>query len=221
MKFPKPNIEVAPPSALRELDGELGTQTQEAYIAAVNSAPRLAGLAIRLNADRGAYHVSTPSSTRPSFVSLNPEREHYSNSLRSDIIKLRMAEFNAFYLSKGIAFGVNELVVTNLLHEMGHEYDFLSYIDQANGERAIASRLMSHAREAQLKQLPLGRATSRAIRARNANTDGYRDQLEAEGIDDAKWDELVKENVRAYTSLPCEKVADDFALNILATVEAS
>lgn len=219
MKFPKPKIEVTAPIALEELDDRLGTQTQQAYRAAVEAAPRIAGLAVILDDGNNRFEPS-PLGLGGSSVKLNPDPEWYREALRSGKVRESLGKFSALYRSRGITPGINELIVAIELHELGHAVDFAGYISRAAGDTKAAFELSAHVRTSQLAGLPLKMSTSSAEYAMANNTNGYRDRMQKLGYVGPAWTSIVTDNLQAYRELPCEKVADRFALGVLATVSA-
>ncbi|HLC91641.1 MAG TPA: hypothetical protein VJC09_01160 [Candidatus Saccharimonadales bacterium] len=57
--------------------------------------------------------------------------------------------------------------------------------------------------------------SSTAIKDYARNTDGYRDEMEAQGLVGEAWTQALRENRLAYQELPLELIADDFAIDVL------
>ncbi len=219
MYFPSVPQDIAPPLALQAIDDQLGTQTQDAYRTAVSRAPHLNGLAVMLDEDRSRF-LGSPLGLPGSSIMLNPDPKYYSDAIRSGIVNKRMGEFSELYRSKGITPGVNELIVAVMLHEMGHADDLAGFVEMTDGDTAEAFMLANRVRKSELSTLPLKAATSRAQTAWDGNINGYQDLMRERGITDESWEALKAANTVAYAELPCEKVADTFALGVLATVNA-
>jgi len=219
MKFPTPEKAMTDPLALQELDDNLGTQTQDAYRAASRVAPHLNGLAVVFT-DTTPHFSGSPLGLSGSNVAINPDKDFYIEGIHSGKASLRLAEFGKLYRSKGITPGVNELIVAIMLHEMGHAYDFSDYIKRASGDPKVAFELSRKVRKSEIATLPLRTSTAKAEAAWNNNTNGYKDKMRAKGYDNRTWASWLDKNTRAYANLPSEKVADRFALGVIATVSA-
>lgn len=207
------------PEALTKLDGELGTDTRGAYSAAISAAPHLQVVEVESTNGQARFLLGS-AGLADSKLQISSDREYYLDAIRSGIASRRMHEYSRLYRAAGITPGVNELVVAVLLHEMGHAEDYSRYVDDANGDTQAAFALSRSVRKAQLASLPLQAATSQAVKAWSDNTDGYQDRVRALGYTDELWQEMVTKNTEAYGKLPCELVADRFALGVLATVRA-
>lgn len=206
------------PLALQTLDRQLGTETVSAFEHAVDIAPHLGGLAIVLDNSTGSTFQPSELGLAGSLVRLNPDRDYYTGIIKSGIVGARLGEFSRFFRERGVMPSVNELMTSVLLHELGHADDLEGYVQQAGGNTKAAFKLASEVRKSELATLPLKAASSRAQRAWEGNIKGYRDKMRARGITDGKWSGLVLRNTEAYSNLPCEKVADRFALGVLATM---
>lgn len=219
MKFQPTNIEIASPLALQELDDKLGTQTQEAYRAAVEQAPHLNGLAVVLD-DKRPHFKESPLGLGGSHVAISSEPEFYRDANKSGIVASRMGAFSKFFRSRGEIPVLDHLIVSVLLHEIGHANDFAGYIQRASGDAKSAFALSRQVRKSQLATLPLKAPSSAAQNAWDNNTKGYRDKLLSQGMTPEVWSEYIAKNSTAYGELPCEAVADRFALGVLATTNA-
>lgn len=206
------------PLALQALDRQHGTNTVVAFEHAVDMAPHLGGLAVILDDKRGPGFHGSELGLAGSHVSLNPSTDYYKHAIRSGKTVPRMGEFSRFFRERGIAPSTNELITSALLHELGHADDLQGYIRRMGGDTAAAFRLAKDVRKSQIATLPLKMATSRAEAAWTSNEAGYKDKMRRRGVTDEKWPKLVAQNLEAYAALPCEKVADRFALGVLATM---
>jgi aryl carrier-like protein len=210
------------PLALKRIDEELGSSTVPAYEHAVDTAPHLEGMAIILKGtSNGSTFQASPEGLAGSYINLQAKEQVYKNLIHSGVAKIRMAEYSRFYRQRGITPSVKELVTSTFLHEMGHADDFHRYISDAQGDVSAAFDLSRSVRASQIATLPFKTATSNAVLAWENNTEGYRDRLQAAGYTDEMWESAVFDNIRAYSELPCEKVADHFALGVLATMYGS
>lgn len=221
MNFPKHVQEapITPPIILHEIDDALGAKTQDAFKAAILRSPRLGGLVI-IASDQKSNFIRSPLGLGGSQVNMRPDPEYYKEFINNGLVAQRMIRFSELYRSKGITPRVNELIVAVLLHEIGHAEDYANYISNASGNVKAAFELSNKVRATELATLPLKAATANAMRAWDDNTNGYRDAMQAQGITGTRWQELLDQNANAYTDLPCEKVADRFALGVLASISA-
>jgi hypothetical protein len=217
--MPAPQITPATASltALEQVDASTGARTQEAYLAALSAAPHLGEIAIVRNDGQNSHFTRNPDGLAGSSLVLNGDPEFYRTAVRSGLVSKRMAEFGTFFRGLGIQPRLPELVTAVALHELGHGDDFHGYIQRAGGDTHSAFEMAKAVRNSQLATLPLRGATSRAEKAWIYNTEGYRDKLRAMGWTDEMWEAQKAQNVEAYTKLSCEKVADRFALGVLAT----
>jgi hypothetical protein len=205
------------PLALKTLDEHLGSETQRAYSYAIQVAPHLEGMAIILNEDRSSFRRSRLG-LAGGYVAMAASRSHYADRIVDGTATKRMGKFKEFFLDQGIRPKTAHLVTSVFLHELGHADDYQSYINQANGDTQLAFMLANDVRKSELATLPLRAATSHARKAWAENTNGYQDQMRASGVTDTRWQELQDQNIAAYADIPCEAVADRFALGVLATM---
>ncbi len=205
-------------SVLEQIDANTGAHTQEAYVAALAVAPYLGEIAVRQDDNSGPHFTRNPNGLASSTLVLNGDPEFYRTAVRTGLVAKRMGEFRNFYYGLGIKPRLPELVTAVALHELGHGDDFHGYIEKAGGDTRAAFAMAKSVRDSQLATLPLRAATSRAEKAWKNNTEGYRDKIKAMGWTDEMWEAQKLQNTEAYTKLSCEKVADRFALGVLATV---
>ncbi len=206
------------PLALQALDSQHGTETVVAFEHAVDMAPHLGGLAIILDDKRGPGFQGSELGLAGSYVSLNPSADYYKDAIKSGKTVARLGEFSRFFRERGIAPSTNELITTAFLHELGHADNFQEYVERMGGDTVAAFRLAKEVRKSQIATLPLKAATSRAEAAWTSNESGYKDKMRSRGVTDEGWAKLVTRNTEAYAALSCEKVADRFALGVLATM---
>ena len=209
---------IAIPIALQAIDAQRGSETSEAYTRATAIAPHQGGLAVMLESTKGNQFMPSELGLAGSYITLNPNKDYYTEALKSGIVKDRLGEFSSFFHERGITPSYSELITTIFLHELGHAKDLHGYIDRSGGDEAKAFKISREIRASQLATLPLKSATSRAKLAWNQNIAGYRDKMQAAGLTGSRWDSIIKQNTEAYAQMPCEKVADRFALGVLATM---
>ncbi|MDB5163396.1 MAG: hypothetical protein JWS12_13 [Candidatus Saccharibacteria bacterium] len=203
--------------ASEELDRTLGTETRQAYARVLEVAPHLGVVAVVLG---GTYPAFCPSKDglENSQVEITPERRFYESELASPHFPARFRPFQEFFVARGIVPAVKELVVVAMLHELGHADDYHTYITHANGDTAAAFKTYDHDWRNQVEALPLGGPTSAAEAAWDENIDGYQDQMREAGFTNEAWLAILEANTIAYTQLPQEKIPDNFALQILASI---
>lgn len=207
----------SPPLALVALDQQFGTELVSANKRAVKLAPHLGGLAIVLDQAHPQFQPSELG-LAGSIVSILSNDSYYINAINSGLFRARMVEYSEFFGERDIVPSTKELMVSVFLHEVGHANDFDGYIERAGGDTRAAFQLSREVRKTELATLPLKGPTIRARQAWNDNIDGYRDKMQACGFTDEKWRAVSIRNAEAYAELPCEKVADRFALGVLATI---
>ena|SRR3989344_2740533 len=127
----------------------------------------------------------------------------------------RMATFRDLFESRGVAFGFTEAHMVTLGHELGHGEDYHKIIEDNDGDIGAAYNQRYARRTREIATLPPGRPNVYAIPDYDRNTDGFRDEMEAEGLVGDVWLEALRENARAYQKLPSELLADDFAIDVL------
>lgn len=211
------NMAESAPLALKQLDATIGSRTVDGYSTAVDRYPHLGGMAVLLDPQDSAFQPSKLG-LAGSHIRIVDEPAKYQDEIIGGITKARMGEFSAFYHEKGITPSIPELVTATFLHELGHGEDYYRYILRAGGDVAAAFKLSNEVRASQLAGLPLKAPSSAAKKAWDNNTDGYRDDMQKTGYDEARFQVALLDNIRAYSKLPCEKVADRFALGVLATM---
>jgi hypothetical protein len=208
------------PLALTQLDQMNGSRTAEAFSVATKQHPHLEGLAVILH-DKGAGEFqSSELGLGGSYIGMNPDQDALDKSIQSGLVTARMKEFSVFYRERGILPRKKELITSIFLHELGHAEDFHQYTVNAGGDVKAAFNLSNEVRRSQLITLPLGGASSRARRDWENNTENYRDRMIRHGYTDETFATALLKNSEAYAQLPCEKVADRFALGVLATMYA-
>lgn len=210
----------SPPKVLRSLDNNKGSGTVLGHEAAIQISPHIEQVPV-LGSESivGGQFQANHGGWESSRVTINPNHSAYRSYIDSGFASTRLGEFSAFFRERGVVPKTNELILSVLLHELGHVDDLQSYLEKAGGDFKAACMLSEEVRTSQLASLPLGVPSSVALAAWNHNTDGYRDQMQDAGYNtNDKWHEILTQNLRAYSELPCEKVADRFALGVLATI---
>lgn len=206
------------PQALLQLDDTIGSRTAEAYHTAVDAHPYLRDVRVVLNPDKRNFFSKSVHGLSASYISLNPTEAPYIERIEAGEVEERYSWAVDLLGYDGVTPRVPELLTTIFLHELGHANDFQGYITNNGDNPAIAFERSKEARRLQLATLPLKQASSRAIRAWDSNTEGYRDQLRASGLGDEDFSSTIRVNTAAYAELPCEAVADRFALGILSSI---
>jgi hypothetical protein len=206
------------PLALQHLDSSIGSRTVEAFSVATEQYPHLGGIAINLdNSHQSSFHPSELG-LAGSHISIIADPSQYQDEIKKGITKVRMAEFSTMFRERGVLPSVPELVTSTFLHELGHAEDFYQYIQRAGGDVKAAFKLAGEVRKSEIAGLPLKGSSSAALNAWNQNKDEYRDKMEGAGFTPESFNIAVMDNLEAYTKLPCEQVADRFALGVLATM---
>lgn len=205
------------PLALQHLDSTLGSRTVEAYEVATEQHPHLGGIAVKLDSSHSFFEASNLG-LAGSHISMLADKPQYINHIKSGATKARMADFSKLLREKGVTPSVPELVTSVFLHELGHAEDYHQYIQRAGGDVKAAFRTSREIRKSEIARLPLGIASSRALRAWNTNTNGYRDSMTKAGHTQDSFMQLINRNIEAYAKLPSEQIADRFALGVLATM---
>lgn len=205
-------------AVLEQIDDTTGAFTQEAFTRALETAPYLGEIAVQIDNDRTPHFTPNSNGLQASRLALNADPEFYRAAIRSGLVSKRMGEFSEFYRGHGVTPRIPELVTAVSLHELGHGEDFQRYINKAGGSTQAAFAMSRDVRKSQIATLPLGASTSRAQKAWDNNTEGYRDKLRAMGWTDEMWEAQKLRNTEEYTKLSVEKVADRFALGVLATI---
>lgn len=205
-------------AVLRRIDAETGAFTEEAFTKALEVAPQLGDIAVELDNGSTPYFACDIRGLQESRLVLNSDPEFYRAAIKNGLVSKRMGEFSDFYRAHGVIPRIPELITAVSLHELGHGNDFLQYIEKASGDTATAFAMAGHVRESQIATLPLGASTSRAQTAWDGNVGGYKDKLRALGWTDEMWEAEKLRNTEEYAKLNVEKVADRFALGVLATM---
>lgn len=220
MRFTTSGPEVTPPEDLAVIDDRLGSNTQEAYVAAVHTAPHLEGLLVISDDSTGPYFMGGGATVENCFIGINSDPDLYRAQIDTGWERQRNAKAAEVCESKGIEAGIPETAVIHLLHEMGHADYWFSYLADYRDDPYARIRQIRTKRNAELAALPLGMSTSKALELWNTNHEGYRDRFYASGKTDKDWGMLCQANLQAYAEVTTEKKADTFALGVLATASA-
>lgn len=201
--------------ALERLDDLLGSRTVAAHEHVLSRHPELGAVAITLSTESGNKFHKNELGIPSCSITINPQIETYQERLDSGQAAARfpwLVNFLQADTARPIELNVPELITAIFLHELGHAAHFQRLIVEADSNVKAAYATSQRQRFKQLSTIPLGMASSRALKKWAKNTDGYRDDMQAQGYDEVAFKEILDLNRVAYAQLPCEVVADEFAL---------
>lgn len=203
---------------LRSLDQMYDANFTQVFDKAIEVAPHLAGIGIGIVDDPEvtAYFEAGFWSYDSSSVTISTNPHQYEGMLRETTE--RMDSFRKMFEAHGQKLGVAELQMLCFAHELGHADHYKRYVQAYHGMSKDAHSHWNAEAKNEMESLPLGRMNAEAKEAYEANTDGYRDSMIAQGLTGDAWNAVLQANYDAYYDLHHESTADKFAVKIIEAV---
>lgn len=205
---------------LRSLDQLLDGSLTQVFGKALEMAPHLGGIGIGIVDDPEvtAYFEAGFWSYDSSSVTISTNPHQYEGMLRETTE--RMDSFRKMFETHGQKLGVAELQMISFAHELGHADHYKRYVQAYHGMSKDACSHYSAEAKEEIASLPLGRMSADAKEAYEANTDGYRDSMVAQGLTGDAWNAVLQANYDAYWNLHHESTADKFAVKVVEAILA-
>lgn len=200
-------------------DARAGTRLVDVFNLSVANNPDLASVYVFPFEDdeleeRGLDYVPSLISTTDGdmAVTLSTELSHLG-ILMDVVLGGRLTEHREHVKHSQGYVGLPDMANIAVAHELGHADMDKREIDQYGLDEA--NRRRSAAYLEGMRSLPLWTETTQAVDYWEQNTGGYRTYLERCGVDEAAFEQRLRQNLAAYNELPMEVAADQFALGIV------